>query len=110
MNERDRAAADDWMRDMPDPDQYSLEDSEDEGDTQKYFFLRQSDSATVVYKVAVKDGKRIFAFTVVLKSDPVVRQTTASTRLNLTCPDNCQVPGNMRAIRHRELLFAASKK
>ena len=60
MNERDRAAADDWMRDLlPDPDEYSLEDSEEQGDTQKYFFLRHRDSATVVYKVAVKDGKDI---------------------------------------------------
>ncbi len=58
MNERDREAADDWMRDhLPDPDEYSLEDSEEQGDTQKYFFLRYRDSATVVYKVAVFDGK-----------------------------------------------------
>ena len=58
MNERDREAADDWIRDnMPDPDEYSLEDSEEERALQKYFFLRYRDSATVVYKVAVKDGK-----------------------------------------------------
>ena len=58
MNERDRAAADDWMRDhLPDPDEYSLEENEEEGDKQKYFFLRYRDSAIVVYKVAVKDGK-----------------------------------------------------
>ena len=50
MNERDRNAADDWMRDhLPDPDAYSLEDSEEEeGGLQKYFFLRYRDSATVV--------------------------------------------------------------
>jgi hypothetical protein len=42
---------------LPDPDEYSLEDNEEEGDTQKYFFLRLRDSATVVYNVAVKDGK-----------------------------------------------------
>ena len=58
MNEEDRNAADDWIRDnMPDLDQYSLEDSEEQGETQSYFFLRYRDSATVVYKVAVKDGK-----------------------------------------------------
>ncbi len=60
MNERDRAAADDWMRDhLPDPDECSLDDNEEEGDTQSYFFLRCHDSATVVYKVAVKDGEVI---------------------------------------------------
>ncbi len=58
MNERDRNAADDWMRDhMPDPDECSLEDSEEAGSTESYSFLRLRDSATVVYKVAVKDGK-----------------------------------------------------
>ncbi len=58
MNEKNRASADDWMRDhMPDPEQYSVEDNEEEGDTQSYFFLRLRDSATVVYKIAVKDGK-----------------------------------------------------
>jgi len=58
LNEKDRNAADDWIRDnMPDPDEYSLEDNEEEGDTQSYFFLRYRDSATIVYKVAVKDGK-----------------------------------------------------
>ena len=58
MNERDREAADDWMQDhIPDPAEYSLEDNEEEGGTQSYFFLRLHDSATVVYKVAVKDGK-----------------------------------------------------
>ena len=58
MNERDRAATDDWIRDnMPDPAEYSFEDSEDAGSTECYFFLRLRDSATVVYKVAVKDGK-----------------------------------------------------
>ena len=58
MNEIDKAAADDWMRDhLPDPNECSLEDSEEQADTQSYFFLRLRDSATVVYKVAVKDGK-----------------------------------------------------
>ena len=38
---------------LPDPDHCSLEDNEEEGDTQSYFFLRHRDSATVVYKVAV---------------------------------------------------------
>ena len=57
MNEKDRNAADDWIRDkMPDPADCSLEDNEEQGDTQSYFFLRLRDSATVVYKVAVKDG------------------------------------------------------
>ena len=58
MNERDRDAADDWMRDhLLDPDEYSLEDNEERRYEQLYFFLRYSDSATVVYRVAVKDGK-----------------------------------------------------
>ncbi len=58
MNEKDRNAADDWMRShLPDPDEYSLEDGEEAGRTESYFFLRHRDSATVVYKVAVKDGK-----------------------------------------------------
>ena len=58
MNERDREAADDWMRDhLPDAEDCSLEDSEEAGSTENYFFLRLRDSATVVYKVAVKDGK-----------------------------------------------------
>ncbi len=58
MNERDREATDDWMRaHLPDAAEYSLEDSEEAGSTECYFFLRLRDSATVVYKVAVKDGK-----------------------------------------------------
>ncbi len=58
MNERDRGAADDWMRQhLPDPEECSLEDSEEAGSTESYFFLRYRDSATVVDKVAVKDGK-----------------------------------------------------
>ena len=45
----------DWMRDhLPDPDECCLEDTEEEGNTQSYLFLRHSDSATVVCKVAVK--------------------------------------------------------
>ncbi len=42
---------------MPDPAEYSFEDTEEAGSTESYFFLRYRDSATVVYKVAVKDGK-----------------------------------------------------
>ena len=58
MNERDRAAADDWVRDhLPDPDEYSLEDTEEAGSTESYFFLRFCDSATVVYEITVEDGK-----------------------------------------------------
>ena len=60
MNERDRNAADDWIRDnMPDPAEYSLEDSEEQRDTQSYFFLRYRDSATVVYKFAVKAARSV---------------------------------------------------
>ncbi len=71
MNERDKAAADDWMRGhLPDPDECSLEDSEEVGSTECYFFLRLCDSATVVYKVVVTDGRRMDGFAVVLKSDP----------------------------------------
>ncbi len=74
-NERDRAA-DDWMRHhLPDPDEYSLEDSEEAGSTESYFFLRLRDSATVVYRVAVKDGKVSCGFAVVLKSDPASDQS-----------------------------------
>ena len=29
---------------------------------------------------------------------------------NLTSPNRCDVPGNMRAVRDHELLFATSKK
>jgi hypothetical protein len=55
MNERDTEAADDWIREhMPDPDQFSLEDNEEEGHTQKYFFLRYRDSATVVQPLTVR--------------------------------------------------------
>ena len=58
MIERDREAADDWMRDhLPDAAEYSLEDSEEAGSTEIYFFLRHQDSATVVFKIAVFDGK-----------------------------------------------------
>ena len=46
MNERDRKAADDWMREhTPDPDEYSHEDSEEAGCTEHYFFLRISTGA-----------------------------------------------------------------
>ena len=58
MNERDTETADERMRDhMPDSGRCSLEDNEEEGDTQKHFFLQYCDSATVVYLVTVKDGK-----------------------------------------------------
>ncbi len=58
MNEKDCNAADDWIRDnMPDPAEYSFEDTEETGTTESYFFLRYRDSATVVYKVAVTDRK-----------------------------------------------------
>ncbi len=39
------------------PSAVSLEDGEEAGSTESYVFLRYRDSATVVYKVAVKDGK-----------------------------------------------------
>ncbi len=110
MNERDREAADDWIRDnMPDPAEYSFEDTEEAGSTESYFFPRYRDSATVVYKVAVKEAKLICGFTVVLKSDPGVRQTGASVA-QADPPNRCEVPCNMRAVRHRELLFVASKR
>ena len=49
MDENRRNAADDWIHDnMPDPDEYSLEDNEEEEDTQSYLFL--SSSAAVVCK------------------------------------------------------------
>ncbi|MBN1459423.1 MAG: hypothetical protein JXA57_07790 [Armatimonadetes bacterium] len=57
MNDRDRDAADDWIRDhMPDPDQFSLEDNEERRDEQLYYFLRYRDSAMVVYRIKVKGG------------------------------------------------------
>ena len=79
MNERERNAADDWIPDnMPDPEEYSFEDTEEAGSAEHYFFLRYRDSATVVYKVVVTDGRRMDGFAVVLKSDPALRQTEAS--------------------------------
>ena len=58
MNERDRDAADDWMRDhLPDPDVYSLEDNEERRFEQLYFFLRYRDGAMVLYRVRVKCGR-----------------------------------------------------
>ena len=82
MNERDRQAADDWMRDhLPDAAEYSLEDNEEEGATQSYFFLRHRDSATVVYKVAVKDApendyqNRVVRFRGLSASGPVISFT-----------------------------------
>ncbi len=90
MNERNRNTADDWMRDhLPDPDEYSLEENEEAGDTQKYFFLRYRDSATVVYKVTVEDGRRANGFTVALKSDPAVRRTAASVALAKAFSTGC---------------------
>ncbi len=80
MNERNRNTADDWMRDhLPDPDEYSLEENEEAGDTQNYFFLRYRDSATVVYQVAVTHGRRMDGFAVVLKSDPASDQSFGSS-------------------------------
>ena len=67
------------MRDhLPNPDEYSLEDSEEEGGLQNYFFLRHRDSATVVYNVAVTDGRRMDGFAVVLKSDPASDQASVA--------------------------------
>jgi hypothetical protein len=41
MKDRDRDAADDWMREhMPDPDQLSLEDNEERGCEERFYFLR----------------------------------------------------------------------
>ena len=71
MNERDRKAADDWMREhLPDRADYSFEDNEEEEAKQSYFFLRYRDSATVVYKVAVKDGKVTPQATPCQRSEP----------------------------------------
>ena len=53
MNERDTEAADDWIGEyMPDPDHFSFEDNEEEGDTQKYSFLRYRDSVTVIWPLS----------------------------------------------------------
>ncbi len=42
MNERDRDAADDWMRDhMPDPDEFSLEDNEERSNVAKFVMWRE---------------------------------------------------------------------
>ena len=58
MKDRDRDAADDWMRDhMPDPDQFSLEDNDERGCEQRYYFLRGRDSAMVVFRIRVKGGR-----------------------------------------------------
>ena len=44
MKDRDRDAADDWMKDyLPDPDEYSLEDNEERRYEQRFFFPRDSD-------------------------------------------------------------------
>ena len=60
MNDKDLEIADDWMREhMPDPDDFSFEDAEGEGNTEKYFFLRYRDSATIVYLVTVEEGQLI---------------------------------------------------
>ena len=58
MNDRDRDAADDWMREhMPDPDQFSLEDNDERGCELRYYFLRNRDSAMVVFRIRVKGGR-----------------------------------------------------
>ena len=46
MNDRDRDAAGDWMRErMPSEDEFSLEDNDERGCEQRYYFLRGRDSA-----------------------------------------------------------------
>ena len=46
MNEKEREAADDWLRGhLPEPEECSLEDDKEDGDTLSYFFLRYRDSA-----------------------------------------------------------------
>ena len=53
MNELDTEVVVYWIRDhMPDPDQFSFEDNEEEEDTQKYFFVRHRDSATAVWPLS----------------------------------------------------------
>ena len=60
MDERDTEAADDWMREhMPDPDHFSFEDNEEEGDTQKYFFLRHRD--TCYLHAGLRNLRRCFS-------------------------------------------------
>jgi hypothetical protein len=58
MNDRDRDAADDWMREhMPSEDEFSLEDNDERGCEQRYYFLRGRDSAMVVYRIRGKGGR-----------------------------------------------------
>jgi len=58
MKDRDRDAADDWMRDhMPSEDECSLEDNDERGCEQRYYFLRGRDSAMVVFRIRVKGGR-----------------------------------------------------
>ena len=57
MNDRDRDAADDWMRDhMPSEDEFSLEDNDERGCEERFYFLRSRDSSMVVYRIRVKGG------------------------------------------------------
>ncbi len=59
MNERDITAADDWMRDhLPDAAEYSLEDSEEAGSTESYFFLRVLPGRLQNSQHTVVDGAR----------------------------------------------------
>ncbi len=91
LNERDRKAADEWIREhLPDPDGYSLEDSEEAGSTESYFFLRYRDSATVVHKVAVKDGKvssvvNRFPDNAIRRPFPLRAPASALIRRSLSC-------------------------
>ncbi len=49
-----RGTADDWMRDhLPDPEEYSLDDNDEEEDAQPYFFL--TSSATVISRPSMRD-------------------------------------------------------
>ena len=58
MKDRDRDAADDWMREhMPSEDEFSLEDNDERGCEERYYFLRGRDSAMVVYRIRVKGGR-----------------------------------------------------
>ena len=58
MKDRDRDAADDWMREhMPSEEECSLEDNDERGCEQRFYFLRGRDNAMVVYRIRVKGGR-----------------------------------------------------
>ena len=62
MKDRDRDTADDWMREhMPSEDEYSLEDNDERGCEERFYFLRGQDSAMVVYRIRVKGGRVVSA-------------------------------------------------